>query len=168
MMDLFLFGAGILASRVRFTVGWIKLRHLVSVVCVFAVWCIRLVIHPFYVGASHLNSLKRLVLEPKAVDEERLIRLLQECHDRLPHKTLQELKQEDRDYESEMRTVMHYCQGSFYGRPASCGYYGTFKSTQDWSVLLREDQARKTLEAVGLPMSRTQRVCQRCLEKAPK
>ena len=84
-----------------------------------------------------------------------------------PVKTLRQLEAEDREYESEMRTVFHHSTASMFnpsGRPpTTCGYDGPeYYSTQDWSVLHQMERERKALESVG-GRAHGRRACKRCL-----
>ena len=89
-----------------------------------------------------------------------------------PQKTLVELRQEERDYETEMQSVFHHSTALYFNLgprpPTTCGYDGSsYYSTQDWSVLLQMERERMALESAG-GKSRGRQACQRCLALAPR
>lgn len=114
------------------------------------------------------SALERSPLEIEGIIErfDRLISLIR------PEKTLAQLRQEEKDYESEMSRAFHHSTALSFntgGRPpTSCGYDGPeYYSTQDWSTLHQMERERKALESVG-GKAKGKQACQRCLAVAPK
>jgi predicted GIY-YIG superfamily endonuclease len=107
-----------------------------------------------------------LAIEAIVAEFESMVRLVR------PEKTLAELRKEEKEYESEMRTVFHHSNALMWnpgGRPpTTCGYGGfEYYSTQDWSVLKQMERERIAIESVGGNRQGRQ-VCKKCLALAPQ
>ena len=107
-----------------------------------------------------------LAIEAIVREFESMIRLVR------PEKTLAELRKEEQEYESEMRTVFHHSNALTWnpgGRPPTTGGYDGFEyySTQDWSVLKQMERERIAIESVG-GRRHGRRVCNKCLALAPQ
>ncbi len=121
------------------------------------------------------RTLQRSPLEIESIIEhfDRLVRLIR------PEKTLAQLRQDEADYESEMRSHFHLCISSYYNpiTKTACGWQpdgqlfsgrlrGGIHGTESWELLRQRERERLALKSVGSKQS-GHSVCQRCLKLIP-
>jgi len=123
-------------------------------------------------AAHQMEQRLRSALQRRPLEVEAIIERFSGLLDLVrPQKTLRQLEDEERAYESRMRKYFHHSKAFLNnpgGRPpTSCGYDGPeYYSTTDWDTLWQMQREQEALESVGGKFP-GRPPCPDCLAKAP-
>ena len=123
-------------------------------------------------GARQMEQRLQAALQRSPLDLEIIVERFNSLLDLVrPQKTLRQLQEEKKAYESKMRRHFHHSDASMFnpgGRPpTTCGYDGPeYYSTNRWELLRQKQREKEAVESVG-GSYQGRPPCPECLAKAP-